>query len=97
WGIASGGQLSEGQRRLIVLATAGIIVVVSGVAIARLREPAMRSLALFAGLFALISVAMAGMVFRYWLPAIMCAVLLASLWLARRYSSPRLHFSTGSA
>jgi hypothetical protein len=97
WGISSGGHLDEGQRRLIVLATAAGIVVASGVAIARLREPAMRSLALFAGSFALISVAMAGMVFRYWLPAIMGAVLLGALWLARKYPSPRLHFWTGSA
>jgi hypothetical protein len=83
WGVRSGAALSEGHRRLIVAGTAILVGSTGLVAAARLRDSALRLLACFAACFTVISIVMAGMVFRYWLPGEMCAVLVASCWLSK--------------
>jgi hypothetical protein len=89
WGIASGARLGEAQRKELVLGTALLMLIGTGIATARLRHPAMRCLVVFSGLFGLIAVLMGGMVFRYWLPAMMCATVVAASWLTERWRSQR--------
>jgi hypothetical protein len=89
WGVASGSLMDEAHRKMIVAVTALLVLFASGLAIARFRQPEFRSLLGFAGLFVLISVAMGGLVFRYWLPGILCAVLVVTVWASQRWSSVR--------
>src|SRR5262249_33766032 len=89
WGVASGTTMDEAQRKMIVAVTALLVLALFGFAIARFREPEFRSLLGFAGIFVLVSVAMGGLVFRYWLPGILCAVLVVACWSSQRWSSVR--------
>ena len=90
WGLASGASLGETTRQLLVLVTAALVAVAGGLASARAREPVARGLFLFSTVFTLISLFLTGLIFRYWLPAMICAGLALSAAILRRQSGPAL-------
>jgi hypothetical protein len=85
WGVASGSQLDEGERRTLVLIAAALVAAGGGTTAFFLRNPVTRSLIAFATMFTLISTALTGLIFRYWLPATMCVVLVFSVLCAQRW------------
>jgi hypothetical protein len=91
WGVGSGSHLGEAQRRTIVLVTLAAIVVAGGLSAWLLRDFKMKALAAFASIFIAISVAIGGMVFRYWLPGIICALVVLTSWGLPRLSNVRWH------
>jgi hypothetical protein len=97
WGLVAGSQLTESQRKLIVLGVASGILLAGALAVALLRRPEWRALSAFATMLALSGVAIGGLVFRYWLPGIMCAALVATSWALTRWPSRRLHLWGASA
>jgi hypothetical protein len=89
WGVASGANLGEPQRKAIVLGVALAVIAVVGVALVRTRRIEYRYLRAFAGAFVLISIGLGGMVFRYWLPGVVSATLVFTCWLTERPSMAR--------
>ncbi len=75
WGIADGAHLGEAARRHILMATVLSIVLIGAVSALALRKPVLRALLGFAATFSVISVALTGMIFRYWTPGLLCASL----------------------
>lgn len=87
WGIKEGARLSELQRKEIVVATVltiGLAGMVTGTVV---RRQVLRSLLGFAVLFAVVTVSLTGLYYRYWLPAtiVICLVLVVST--TQRWSS----------
>jgi hypothetical protein len=89
WGIAAGLRLGEPARRSIVEVTALVVLAIAVTAFVRLRDFRLRSLTVFAGVFLMFAVLMGGMVFRYWLPGLLCAALLVAVAAAWRATSNR--------
>jgi hypothetical protein len=83
WGIAS--HMSEGTRKAVVSITAVLVLASSLVTILRLRDVVLRVLIGFSASMVLMTLATAGMVFRYWLAAQMCVALVLSVVLVRRF------------
>jgi hypothetical protein len=77
WGVA-GAVSSESARRILVIATVVVVAIAAMVSVARIRGAAFRSLAIFGGVFAIIIIAGTGLVFRYWLPALLAGVIVAA-------------------
>jgi hypothetical protein len=90
WAKASGQRLSE-LRRKELLAGAGLAVVVAlGVAIRLARRPVMRDLLAFAGVVLLVALALTGLYFRFWMPALAVLGLVFGRLLADRWSDRAL-------
>jgi len=86
WGIAS--KMTLGRRKLFALIAELIVASLGAVSFYLVRDRALRLLVLFATTFALISLGLTGLYFRYFLPAIACACLVAGVILAQRWLSP---------
>jgi hypothetical protein len=86
WGIAQGKSLDEYSRR-IILVIAGVMIAVGGIVCWRIiREPVLRAILVFSGSFTLLSIALTGMIFRYWLPAVLCGAIAVLVAATRRWS-----------
>ena len=77
--------LSVGARKAVVAVTGGLVLVSGGVMVVRMKDPALRGLIVFSVGMALMTLAALGIMFRYWLPAEMCVVLVLATMLVRRF------------
>jgi hypothetical protein len=90
--------MSEAKRGALIAVTQLLVVLAAAVSMVMLRRVVLRVLVFLAAVMALISAQMAGLLFRYWLPALMCAALAAALAFAeaqrgrrwRRWVAPGL-------
>jgi hypothetical protein len=87
WGVASGPELSELSRKLILLGTIVGIVAAGALCFWLLRRLELRVMLLFAVTFTVISVALTGMIFRYWMPAILTGALAILVSVTLRWST----------
>jgi hypothetical protein len=87
WGVAAGESLSEGQRKLLVALTAGGILAFGAVGLLLLKRFASRTLVVFATLNCLASVLVTGLVFRYWMPGLLCALVVVTVSVTSRWST----------
>jgi hypothetical protein len=78
-------QLSESSRKALVGIAALLVLVSGGTMVARMKDPIFRGLVGFSTVAVLISLVVAGMVFRYWLAAEMCALLVLATMFVRRF------------
>jgi hypothetical protein len=92
WGIASGASLGEGARKAIILATVVGLLVSGTAAFVFVKRTTLRSLIGFAVFFSVFSVVLTGMIFRYWLPALVVAVLAITVKLADSERVKRLQY-----
>lgn len=83
WGVASGARLTELDRKLILAATCAAVLAIGALLYWRAREPALRLLTILATCYTLFCVALTGLLFRYWLPGVICFALVASALLAK--------------
>jgi hypothetical protein len=97
WGVAAGARLDEASRKRIVLATLVGIFACSALAYKLLKPQVLRSMLVLSSAFTMISVAVAGMVFRYWLPGIIGLVLVACVTLATTRFGKELSGSASTA
>jgi hypothetical protein len=97
WGVASGARLDETHRKIILLTTGIVVSAAAAVALVRIKQPVLRRLIFLASFFILISLGTTGLVFRYWLPAIMLLILVAVSLLPRRGVSPHRPLWAASA
>jgi hypothetical protein len=72
WGKASGERLGLAQRKEILAVAAVVMAAFLVTVIVRAKKPAIRDLLVFASMILLPTVAVAGLYFRFWLPALMC-------------------------
>ena len=87
WGVAAGARLDENARKRIVLLAMGAIALAAGLGLSRLRSREHRAVLASSALFMLLSVAVAGMVFRYWLPGMIGAALTLCVPLQQRWGT----------
>jgi hypothetical protein len=87
WGIAQGANLSEAKRKLLIVAAQLVIAVGGGVAVVLVRRHVLRAMLGFAVVYIIISLQLTGLIFRYWLPATMFALLALALWSTESWSS----------
>jgi hypothetical protein len=86
WGISAGTGLDEAARKRLLVIAAGLILAAAAVAAAIFRTWVARALLAFAAVFIVISIALTGLIVRYWLPATMCVALVVASALDRRFS-----------
>jgi hypothetical protein len=75
WGVASGANMGEPTRKLLMLAAA--LAVLAGAAFVYwlVKDGRLRVLLSFSAVHIMICIALTGLVFRYWLPGIICMLL----------------------
>jgi hypothetical protein len=76
--------LSESVRKSILAVTAGLLVLSAGVMVVRVKDAALRGLIIFSAIVVLMTLT-AGMIFRYWLAAEMCIVLVLAVLFVRHF------------
>ena len=82
--------LTEQQRKEILLASAAAVVAAFAFGLWRVRRPAPRDLLVFAAVLTLPLLATTGLYFRFLLPSIICALLVAACVAASRLRSGRV-------
>jgi hypothetical protein len=98
WGVAAGDRLTEGNRKALLLLTIGLLCLGLGVAMVFAKKWVFRSLLLVALISTVATVAVTGLIFRYWLPATLCAVLVFCVIAAARVAPwPRAKWFAVSA
>jgi hypothetical protein len=88
WGV--NWKLSLAMREALCFAVAVAIAASAFAAIERVKRPALKSLILFAATFGLVSLAMTGLFFRYWLPAVTAIVIVVATCLTDRLRAKQL-------
>jgi hypothetical protein len=102
WGIARGSELDEAKRALILAGTGLATVALGAVGFVLVRRVVLRAILLCAVTFVLVSLPLTGLLFRYWLPALVYAAVagacalasVASPWRWRRW--PALAIASGA-
>jgi len=89
WGIAEPRSVEE--RRVLILLGLLVAIVLTALVVYRMKQPALRALCLFAGGFVVISIALTGLIVRYWLPAIFVGALVASVLVMHWLESRKWH------
>ncbi len=85
WSLAT--NLSESARKAVLAITAGLVLVSGGVVVVRVKDMAIRGLIVFSVCIVLMTLAVTGMIFRYWLAAEVCAVLVLATLLMRHFGT----------
>jgi hypothetical protein len=91
WGINAGPKLGLAARQGLVAVTAIAVALAGTLAWRKVSDTILRRLIIFATVFTVVSVALTGLIFRYWLPALACASLVPGVLYARRWSWASWH------
>lgn len=97
WGVASGPNLSEQSRKLILLGTVLAMIAVGAVCFWFLRRLEQRVILLFSVSFTVMSVALTGMLFRYWVPGLLAGILAVLVSATQRWSRATWRYWPASA
>jgi hypothetical protein len=85
WSLAT--NLSEFARRAVIGITAALVLVSGGVIAVRVKDPAIRGLTVFSVSVVLMTLAVTGMIFRYFMAAEMCAALVLATLFVRHFGT----------
>jgi hypothetical protein len=97
WAVDSGASLAESKRKLLLLVAALWVVAGSALLYWLVKDRRLRLLTCFSAVYVLICIALTGLVFRYWLPGMICILLVVCTAVAqflRRHLSirPLVHY-----
>lgn len=83
WGVASGASMGEPTRKLLLLVSAIGVLAGSTLVYWAAKDRGLRLLVCFSAVYILLCIALTGLVFRYWLPGIVCMLLVICALVAR--------------
>lgn len=91
WGVASGAGMGEPTRKLLLLLAIAGVILGSALVYWMLKDRRLRMLLCFSAVYVVICIVLTGLVFRYWLPGVICMMLVVCAAAARvlEYRFPR--------
>jgi hypothetical protein len=87
WGVASGTAMPESTRKLLILAAIAGVLAGSAFIYWLVKDRRLRMLLGFSLAYVLICIVLTGLVFRYWMPGVICMLLVACAGAAQLLSS----------
>lgn len=97
WGVASGSKLSESARKGLLLLAAIVITALAAGLWSRTKRPALRTLLAFSTVYTLLCIALTGLLFRYWLPGVVCFTVVGFVLFEQRLPQTRLRYAPALA
>ncbi len=101
WGVASGASMGEPTRKLLLLMAIAGVLIGSVIICWLVKDRRLRMLTCFSAVYILICIVLSGLIFRYWLPGIICMLLVvctaASGMLRSRVTRPSLNYGPAMA